>query len=54
MQVCANCGHDNEPEITHCRTCGVELGRTTDPDAHPDEVVDGTSSTERAQGGEKA
>lgn len=54
MQVCANCGHENEPEITSCRNCGVELGRTTDPDTHPDEVVDGTSATERAQGGDKA
>ncbi|MBW3577447.1 MAG: hypothetical protein KY462_06860 [Actinobacteria bacterium] len=53
--ICVNCGYDNPPATHYCDNCGVELGRSTTPDTHPDEVVDdpdaagGTSFSQRSQ-----
>lgn len=49
MPLCPNCGHDNEDGARYCVDCGVELGRTTTPDTHPDEAVTSDSWTEREQ-----
>lgn len=55
MAICVNCGFDNADDARYCQECGVELGRTTTPDTHPDEAIDdptvaGSSSwTQREQ-----
>ncbi|HEX2029294.1 MAG TPA: zinc-ribbon domain-containing protein [Nitriliruptorales bacterium] len=40
MAICVNCGFDNADDARYCEECGVELGRSTTPDAHPDAVID--------------
>lgn len=50
--VCASCGAENGPQDAYCYSCGVELGRTTTPDLHPDEAVGEASRTEREQAAE--
>lgn len=47
--VCASCGAENGPHDAYCHSCGVELGRVTTPDVHPDEAVSEGSRTEREQ-----
>ncbi len=47
--VCPSCGAENGPQDRYCHSCGVELGRATTPDTHPDEAVDERSRTERDQ-----
>lgn len=47
--VCASCGAENGPHDSYCYSCGVELGRATTPDTHPDEAVTDDSMTEREQ-----
>ncbi len=47
--VCISCGAENGPQDAYCWSCGVELGRTTTPDAHPDETIAEDSKTEREQ-----
>lgn len=49
MPVCANCGYDNPEGARYCEDCGVELGRSTTPDTHPDEAVASESYTHREQ-----
>ncbi|MBW3562681.1 MAG: hypothetical protein KY437_09310 [Actinobacteria bacterium] len=47
--VCTSCGAENGPQDAYCWSCGVELGRMTTPDTHPDEAVTSESRTEREQ-----
>lgn len=47
--VCVSCGAENGPQDAYCWSCGVELGRSTTPDTHPDEAVSDESMTEREQ-----
>ncbi len=49
MPICVSCGTDNEEEARYCIECGVELGRATTPDTHPDTVVQGESWTQEEQ-----
>lgn len=55
MPICVSCGTDNPEDTRYCEECGVELGRATSPDTHPDEVIEdeavagAASATERAQ-----
>lgn len=55
MPICVSCGTDNADGVRYCEECGVELGRATSPDTHPDEVIEdeavpgAASATERAQ-----
>jgi hypothetical protein len=55
VPICVSCGAENPEDTRYCAACGVELGRVTSPDAHPDEVIEddvttgGASATERAQ-----
>lgn len=49
MPICVSCGTDNEEGARYCRECGVELGRATTPDTHPDTVVQGESWTQEEQ-----
>lgn len=50
--VCVSCGAENGPQDAYCWSCGVELGRATTPDTHPDEAVSDASRTEREQAAE--
>jgi predicted amidophosphoribosyltransferase len=51
VPICVSCGADNPDEARYCEDCGVELGRATTPDVHPDEVVEDEtrSATQRSQ-----